>query len=156
MIIQGHIFFSVHFIIYHPGTHIAGAISILYISKCNTKYVLKPYSQRFGNMIIGMIGMELFRPKKLLKITPPHNNGGVLWFHIGRPCVRPSVLRPSGFRFRITTWVNINGFSWNLVRALILWRSGLGLLMGKFCQIWTELSARDTPIFLFPNDNLSK
>ena len=27
--------------------------------------------------------------------TPPHNSGGVLWFHIGRPCVRPSYIRPS-------------------------------------------------------------
>ena len=26
--------------------------------------------------------------------TPPHNSGGVLWFHVGRPWVRPSV-RPS-------------------------------------------------------------
>ena len=40
------------------------------------------------------------------------------------------------------------------VCALILWRSGLGLLMGKFCQILTELSARD--IFSFLHDNLSK
>ena len=30
------------------------------------------------------------------------------------------------------------------------------LLMGKFHQIFTELSARDTPIFSFPDDNLSK
>ena len=28
--------------------------------------------------------------------------------------------------------------------------------MGKFHQILMELSARDTPIFLFPDDNLSK
>ena len=28
--------------------------------------------------------------------------------------------------------------------------------MGKFRQIFRELSARDTPIFLFPDDNLSK
>ena len=28
--------------------------------------------------------------------------------------------------------------------------------MGKFHQIFTELSARDTPIFSFPDDNLSK
>ena len=49
-----------------------------------------------------------------------------------------------------------NGFSPNLVCALILLRSGLGLLMGKFRQIFTELSARDMPIFSFPDDNLSK
>ena len=29
------------------------------------------------------------------------------------------------------------------------------LLMGKFHQIFTELSAGDTPIFLFPDNNLS-
>ena len=28
--------------------------------------------------------------------------------------------------------------------------------MGKFCQFLTELSARDTPIFSFLDDNLSK
>ena len=27
--------------------------------------------------------------------------------------------------------------------ALILWRSGLGLVMSKFCQFVTELSAQD-------------
>ena len=41
-------------------------------------------------------------------------------------------------------------------QTLILWRSGLGLLMGKFPQILIELTARDTPIFSFPDDNLSK
>ena len=60
------------------------------------------------------------------------------------------------FHFRMITWVNINGFSPNLVCALILWRSALVLLMGKFRQILTELSARDMPIFSFPDDNLSK
>ena len=48
------------------------------------------------------------------------------------------------FSFPDDNLVNINGFSPNLVCALILWRSGLGLLMGKFRQIFTELSARDT------------
>ena len=36
------------------------------------------------------------------------------------------------FRFRTITLVNINGFSRNLVCALILKRSDLGLLIGKF------------------------
>ena len=66
--------------------------------------------------------------------------------------VRLSVL----FCFRMITCVNNNGFSPNLVCAFILWRSGLGLLMGKFCQIFTELPAQDTPIFSFPDDNLSQ
>ena len=54
---------------------------------------------------------------------------------------------------------NLNKHQWfspNLVCAVILWRSGLGLLMGKFHQILTELSVRDTPIFSFPDDTLSK
>ena len=40
------------------------------------------------------------------------------------------------FRFWMLTWVNINGFTPNLVYALILQRSALGLLMGKFRQFW--------------------
>ena len=43
-----------------------------------------------------------------------------------------------------------------LVYPLILWRSGSGLLMDKFCQFLTEFSACDTSIFLFLDDNLSK
>ena len=90
----------------------------------------------------------------------PHDSGRVLWFHVGGPCVclsiRQSYVRPSVFSFRMITWVNVNGYSANLVCALILWRSGLGLQMGKFRKILTELSARDTPIFSFPDDNLSK
>ena len=38
------------------------------------------------------------------------------------------------FHFRTITRVNRSGFSQNLVRALVLWRSGFGLLMGKFRQ----------------------
>ena len=77
---------------------------------------------------------------------------GVLWFHVGRPCVclsvRQSSVRPSVFRFRMITWVNINGFSSNLVCALILWRSGLGLLMGKF-QILRSNLPETHPYFRF-------
>ena len=79
------------------------------------------------------------------------------------PSVRPSVIRltlsvhPSiHFSFPDDNLSKHSGFSPNLVCALILWRSGLGLLMGKFRQIFTELSAPDMPIFLFLDDNLSK
>ena len=63
---------------------------------------------------------------------------------------------PIFFHFRTITSVNNKQFSANLLYALTLSRSGLGLLMGKFHQILTELSARDMPIFSFPDDNLSK
>ena len=61
--------------------------------------------------------------------SPPHNKGGVLWFHVRRPCVSLSVcchtfIHQSIFCFWMITWVNINGFSPNLVCALILWISG--------------------------------
>ena len=36
------------------------------------------------------------------------------------------------FHFWTKTYVNLNGFSPNLVCALILWRSALGLLIGNF------------------------
>ena len=40
-----------------------------------------------------------------------------------------------------------------MVCALILWRSALGLLIGKFRQFLTELSAQDTSVFSFLDDN---
>ena len=60
-----------------------------------------------------------------------------------RVSVYPSVQCPSVFCIRIITWVNVSGFSVNLVYALILWRCSLGLVMGKFSQFLTELYARD-------------
>ena len=80
--------------------------------------------------------------------TPPHDSGGILWYHVGCPCVRPSV-RPND------NLKNVNGFSPNSGCALILWRSGMGLLMGQFRQFLTALSARDTSVFSFPDYNLT-
>ena len=51
---------------------------------------------------------------------------------------------------------SLRGLSPNLLYALTLRRYSLGLLMSKFCPIFTELSVRDKPIFSFPDDNLSK
>ena len=77
-----------------------------------------------------------------------------------RPSVSTSIsrtsIRPTIFRFLMITWVNVNGFSPIFVYALILWRYGFGLLMGKFHLLLTKLSARDTPIFSFLDDNLCK
>ena len=60
------------------------------------------------------------------------------------------------FRFRAKTLVSIYGFAPNLIYALILWRSGLVLLMGKFRQLLIGLSARHTSVCLLPYDTLSK
>ena len=40
--------------------------------------------------------------------------------------------------------------------VLILWRSGFELLMGKFNQFLTELSAHDKSVFIFRDDNYIK
>ena len=87
--------------------------------------------------------------------TPPYNSGGVLWYHVGCLCVRssfcpsvlpsvccPSVVHLSVFCFRMITRVNFNGFSPNLMCALILWTFGLELLMGKFRQFLTVICQR--------------
>ena len=58
--------------------------------------------------------------------------------------------------FHMITSIKISGFSPNLVCALILWRSGLGLLIGKFLQFFIELYAHYTSGFLFPDDYFSK
>ena len=56
----------------------------------------------------------------------------------------------------ITSVKFVKGFSPpNLVCALILLRSGLGLLMGKFSQILTELSAHVMSVFSLYDDNFS-
>ena len=64
----------------------------------------------------------------------------------GRLSVSRLSVRPSVFRFRMITGVNINGFSSNLVCALILWISGLWLLMGKF---WQSCLPKTHPYFHF-------
>ena len=83
-----------------------------------------------------------------------HNRGRILWFRI-----RCQSICPAGhlyFCFWMITWVNVNGFSPNLVCALILWRSCFGLLMGKFCHFLTDLSARHTFMFSFLEDGWIK
>ena len=53
------------------------------------------------------------------------------------------------------TLVNSKRVSPNLVFPLILWRSGLGLLMGEFRQVWTVI-CRNTSVFWFQDNNSSK
>ena len=94
-----------------------------------------------------VIALQLFSEFTFF-YTPPYDGVRVLWYHIGCRCVCPY------FRFWKITWVNIKGFSLNLVCALILWRSGLGLLMRKFHQFLTELPASIR--ILVQDNNLSK
>ena len=90
--------------------------------------------------------------------TPPHNSGGVLWFHVGRPCVCPSVrpyVRPS-VRFSFP-YDNLSKHQWIFTKLgmcidiVDIW---FGITNGQISSNFTELSARDTPMFSFPGDNL--
>ena len=45
-------------------------------------------------LIVNMI--PCIAPDKMLFYTSPQGSGGVLWFHVGCPCVHPSV-HPSVF-----------------------------------------------------------
>ena len=79
----------------------------------------------------------------------PHDNGGVLWFsRWSSMClilsVHLSVIHCPYFHFRVITRIIINVFSPSFVYALILWRSGVVLLLGKFHHFLTELSSRHT------------
>ena len=65
--------------------------------------------------------------------TPPHDNGGVQWYHVGHPCVCPSICPSSMhpyFHYQMITWVDISGFSPNVVYALILWTC-FGIVNGQ-------------------------
>ena len=64
-----------------------------------------------------------------------------VYVHLAICCMSVSIC------FWTITWVNINGFSLNLVCALIMWRSGLGLLMGKISSIFDRV---------FQDNNLRK
>ena len=92
----------------------------------------------------------VFRLKNVSFYTPPHDSGGVLWFHDGCPCVHLSVNRTTVFHFWMTTLEN--GFSPNgmCIDIVEIW---FWIANG---QILTASSARDTSIFSFPDDNLSK
>ena len=57
------------------------------------------------------------------------------------------------FNFWMIMLLNFNGFSPNLVCALILWTSASGLLMVEFRLFLT--SAHNTSVFYFQDNNLS-
>ena len=71
--------------------------------------------------------------------------------HLSLCCLCPSIFLFPDHNLSECQWI-----SPNLVCALILWRSGLGLLMGKFRQFSTVVSASDTSDFSFRYSNFSK
>ena len=83
-----------------------------------------------------MCSTKIYLPKIDIFI-PRHTIGaGYYGFTLDFVSIRPSVSHTSvRFSFPDDNLKNIDGFSPNLVCALILWKSGLGLLMAKFRQI---------------------
>ena len=59
-----------------------------------------------------------------------------------------SALDTSLFSFQDDNFSKYQWISPNLVCALILWRPGLGLLMGKFCQFLTVICPLHVSIFI--------
>ena len=73
--------------------------------------------------------------------TPPHKSGRVSWFHVGCPCVCPSVVNLSICSFPDN---NFSKYQWIFTKLGMCSDGdeiGLGLLMAKFLQFLTELSA---------------
>ena len=60
------------------------------------------------------------------------------------PSICLSYIHPYFSVILTITFVIVDGFSANLVCALILWRAGFGLLTSKFRQFLTEESVRHT------------
>ena len=78
-----------------------------------------------------------------------------IWFGIANGQISRQILRSYLPETRPYFHFRTKGFSLKLLYALTLRRSVSGFLMDKVRQIFTELSARDMPIFSFPDDNFS-
>ena len=83
--------------------------------------------------------------------TPPHNSGGILWFHVGRPCVCPSV-RPSvsrtSVRFSFPD-ANLTKHQWSFTKlgmCIDIVEIWFGIANGQISSNFYGV-ARDTPIF---------
>ena len=86
--------------------------------------------------------------------TPPHDSGRVLWFHVGRPCVCPSVSHTSVHPFVSFLFPddNLSKPQWIFTKLGVCIDTVeicFGIANGQISSILTELSAQDMPIFLF-------
>ena len=123
-----------------------------WLSVCRTSVChlsVRPY---FHSQTINWVDVNGFSPNLVYALILWKSGSGLLMSKY-RPFLPAMRLY---FHFRMITLLSINGFSPNLVCASILRRSGLGLLKGKYCKFSTELSARDTSIFSFLDNNFKK
>ena len=73
------------------------------------------------------------KPKVVLDLkfhfyTPPHDNGGVLWFHVGRPSVSCTSVCPSIFHFRMGVQL-ILAYSWARPAILVAGKGRGGMFL---------------------------
>ena len=86
--------------------------------------------------------------------TPPHNSGGVLWFHVGHPCVRlsvhPSYIHPS-VRFSFPD-DNMSKHQWiftKLGMCIDIMEIWFGIANGQMSSIFDRvICPRHTHIFV--------
>ena len=100
-------------------------------SWCCLLLVSSPFvaSGRFYFQIVAFLGyLHLYTSRHTI-VAVCYGFTLVVRVSVRLSAVRPSFRFRTYFRFRTITWVNINWFSPNFVCALILWRSGLGLLL---------------------------
>ena len=76
------------------------------------------------------------------------------WYNVDRPCVCPSVVRLY-FRFRMITSKCQRIFTklGLCIDIREIWFGIAQYIIGKFRQFLTEVSARDTFVFSFPDNN---
>ena len=97
-----------------------------------------------GILAVNMVVLYLFT-----FYTLPHNSGGVLWFHVGCPCVRPSVVRPSVFLFLDN---NLSKYEWiftklgNCIDNMEIW---FGISNGKITSVFNSYLPAIHPYFCF-------
>ena len=85
--------------------------------------------------------------------TQPHDSGRVLLFHIGRPSVCLSYVRISFSDDNLNKHKCIFTKLGMCIEIVEIW---FGNANGQISSNLTELSARDRPIYLFQDNNLSK
>ena len=93
--------------------------------------------------------------------TPPHDSGGVLWFHVERLCVCPSVSRQSirpSIRISFPD-DNLSKHQWiftKLGMCIDIVENWFGIANGQILSNFDGVSCLRHAHILFPDDNLSK
>ena len=145
MIDKWHLIWEIHLYFYTRHMIVAGYYSITLAVHLSVHLSICPFVRLyFRFQMITWVNVKGFRPNLVF---------AEIWFGIVNGPIssifdRVICLIFPNFHFWMITLVHVNGFSPNLVCALILWRSGLGLLIGKFRQFLTVICPGHDHIFI--------